>query len=542
MPVNAAAKPSAGKWGIAVAILAGQLTISFGMFAVVVALPKIMTTFGANVNTIQWVMTGYLIARAVPMPALGWLAGRLGNRNLYIIGVCGATVCTALCGFAWSVESLIVFRVLQGVLGAPAMGIGMVILYEAFPARQRGMAMGLILLVGSLGPTIGPSLGGYLVQEISWRAIFFLALPSGVASIFMTLAMVPKGDLPVQRSIDIPGLISMTVFLVALLLALSQGQREGWDSGYILGLFAIAAVFFGVFIVTELIVPYPVVHLRLYRNFSFVMASAVVFLYNAGFVGTNFLVALMLQVVFKFTPLQAGLILAPGAIVMGWIGLFAGKLSDRLDARIPVLIGLALFAVDMYFFSTLTLLATIGGVTLLVIVQRGCFGLIQSPISNAVMRSLPDADRGMGSGLHGVHRGVAMSFGVAICSMLLEKRQAVHSVLLSQYHDRFSLPIHQTLDAYESLLLKAGEIGAMVQVKSQAALGQLLAEHVGMAAYRDCFLLLSVIFLAALIPAWLVRTRGQPRAATAASSGAPGRAGEAIGSASSRADSVSTSS
>jgi EmrB/QacA subfamily drug resistance transporter len=496
----------AGKWGVAVAILSGQLTVSFGMFAVVVALPKIMTAFGTDVNTIQWVMTGYLIARAVPMPALGWMASLGGNRNLYIIGVCGATICTVLCGLAWSVEFLIVFRILQGALGAPAMGIGMVILYEAFPAQQRGLAMGLILLVGSLGPTIGPSLGGYLVQEISWRAIFFLALPSGVASILLTLAIVPKDPPRTQKTIDLPGLTSMTIFLVAFLLALTQGQRHGWDSGYILSLFAIAAVFFVLFIITELVVPQPAVHLRLYRNVSFVMASLVTLLYNAGFVGTNFLVALMLQVVFDFTPLQAGLILAPGAIVMGWIGLLSGKLSDRLDPRILILCGLVFFALDMYAFSTLTLLTSVGMVTLLVIIQRGSFGLIQSPINNAVMRTLPAEDRSMGSGLHGVHRGVAMAFGVALCTLILEKRQAVHSVLLSQYHDRFALPVQQALKVFQDVLLKAGEVGQLAQIKSHAALGKLFAEYANMAAYRDCFLLLSVIFLAALLPTWLIRT------------------------------------
>lgn len=510
---------SAGKWGVAAAILAGQLTVSFGMFAVVVALPKIMTAFGTDVNMIQWVMTGYLIARAVPMPALGWLASLFGNRNLYIMGVIGATLCTTLCGLAWSVESLIVFRVLQGALGAPAMGIGMVILYEVFPAQQRGMAMGLILLVGSLGPTIGPSLGGYLVQEISWRAIFFLSLPSGIASIILTLIIVPDDKSGGRKTIDIPGLVTMTVFLVALLLALSQGQRQGWDSGYILSLFATAGVFLVLFVVTELVVAHPVVHLRLYRNPSFVMASVVVFLYNAGFVGTNFLVALMLQVAFGFTPLQAGLILAPGAVVMGWIGLLAGKLSDRFDPRYLVLSGLLFFGLDMYFFSTLSVLSGIGLVTLLVIVQRGSFGLIQSPITNAVMRTLPATDRSMGSGLHGVHRGVAMAFGVALCSMLLEKRLAIHAVLLSQEHDFASLPVQQTLQAFESFLAGAGEIGQQLPLKAQAALGALWATQARIYAYTDCFLLLSLVFIAALLPVWLIRahtTQGQQTSAAAA--------------------------
>lgn len=484
-----APQPEMNKWWVATAILTGQLTTSFGMFAVVVALPKIMTSFGANINTIQWVMTGYLISRAVPMPALGWMTGLVGRRNLYVFGLLGATACNVLCGLSWSMESLIFFRVMQGVLG--------------------GLAMGLVLLVGSLGPTIGPTLGGYLVQEISWRAIFFLALSSGIASILLTFAIIPKDVPQGGKTVDIPGLLTMTVFLVALLLALTQGQREGWTSSYILTLFTIAIVFFVLFIVIERVVPHPVVHLRLYRNFSFVAASVVVFLYNAGFIGTNFLVALMLQVVFNFTPLQAGLILAPGAIVMGWIGLIAGRLSDRIDPRIPVLVGLASFALDMYFFSSLTLLSGIGLVTLLVIAQRGAFGLIQSPLNNALMRTLPPDDRNMGSGLHGVHRGVAAAFGVALCSLLLEKRVAVHGVLLGQHHDRFALPVEQSLDAFGHFLVQAGEVPQQAAAKSMAALGQVYANHIRMSAYADCFLLLAIAFILALLPAYLMRDRAE---------------------------------
>lgn len=517
MDSNVADSPAKNKWLVAAAILTGQLTTSFGMFAVVVALPKIMTSFGADINAIQWVMTGYLISRAVPMPALGWMTGLIGRRNLYVIGVLGATVSTTLCGLSWSMGSLIFFRIMQGALGAPAMGLGLVFLYEAFPAKQRGLAMGLVLLVGSLGPTIGPTLGGYLVQEISWRAIFFLGLPSGIVSIVLTLVILPP-DVPQRgKTIDILGLVTMTVFLVSLLLALTQGQREGWDSGYILSLFAITVVFFVLFLVTESLVANPVVHLRLYRNFAFTATSIVVFLYNAGFVGTNFLVALMLQVVFDFTPLQAGLVLAPGAIFMGWMGLLAGKLSDRVDPRVPIIIGLATFALDMYLFSSLTLFSGVGLVTLLVLAQRGSFGLIQSPITNAIMRTLSPEERNMGSGLHGVHRGVAAAFGVALCSLVLEKRMAVHNVLLGQYHDASDLPVQQALEAFRGFLLQAAEVQHLTSAKAMAALGQILSRYVRMAAYADCFLLLSIIFILALIPAFMSRSltqRTRPAAPT----------------------------
>jgi EmrB/QacA subfamily drug resistance transporter len=443
-------------------VLPGQLTVAFGMFGVVVALPNIITAFGTDVQTVQWVMTGYLVARVVPMPAMGWLVNQLGQRNVYVLGVLGTTVATVLCGLAWSMESLIAFRVVQGALGASVMSIGMVLLYEAFPTEQRGLAMGLFIMVASLGPTLGQSVGGYLVQQLSWRAIFFLALPSGVLGTVLPLLRMPRDVPAAEKSIDVFGLCTMTIFLVALLLALSQGQQRGWASEYILGLLAISGLSFGLFLVTEWHVAHPVVRLRLYRNVPFMLASVVVVLYNAGFMGANFLVALMVQLVFDFTPVQAGIILAPGALLMGVIGLIAGRLSDRMAPHRLVCAGLALFALDLYCFSMLSQFVGIGTMTLLVMLQRGAFGMIFSASDTAIMRTLPAADRSMGSGLHNMHRGIAMAFGVALGSVLLDKRLAFHA---------------------------------------------LLTAHTRLAAYQDCLLVISLGMLAALILAWWSRPR-----------------------------------
>ena len=432
------------------------------MFGVVVALPNIITAFGTDVQTVQWVMTGYLVARVVPMPTMGWLVSRLGQRDVYVLGVLGTTVSTVLCGISWNVESLIVFRIVQGFVGASVMSLGMVMLYEAFPPEQRGLAMGLCLMVAALGPTLGQSVGGYLVEQFSWRAIFFLALPSGVLGTVLPLMRLPH-DVPVtEKTIDVPGLCTMTVFLIAFLLALSQGQHYGWTSRYILGLLAISGVSLTLFLVTEWRVAHPVVYLRLYRNVPFVWASLVVFLYNAGFMGANFLVALMVQLVFDFTPLQAGIILAPGALVMGVIGLVAGRLSDRMAPHRLVCAGLALFAVDMYCFSTLSLSVSLSTMTLLVMLQRGAFGMIYAASDTAILRTLPAADRSMGSGLHNMHRGIAMAFGVALSTVLLEKRLAFHG---------------------------------------------LLTTHTRLAAYQDCLLVISLSLLAALVLAWWARPR-----------------------------------
>jgi hypothetical protein len=323
----------------------------------------------------------------------------------------------------------------------------------------------------------------------------------------LPLTRLPR-DLPnTAKTVDVPGLCTMTIFLVALLLALSQGQRHGWDSGYIIGLFAASGISPVLFVVTELRVAHPVVHLRLYRNLPFVVASVVVFFYNAGFMGANFLVALMVQLVFDFTPLQAGIILAPGALAMGVIGLLAGRLSDRLAPHGLVCAGLVLFAFDMYYFAVLSRLVSIATMALLVLIQRGAFGMIFSASDTAIMRTLPAADRSMGVGLHNMHRGVAMAFGVALCSVLLEKRMAFHQLLYAHTHDRFEAPVQQTLDAFQGLLLQAGEAPHTTSDLALAALAHVLTEHARLAAYQDCFWLIGVVFLGALLPAWFSRSR-----------------------------------
>jgi DHA2 family multidrug resistance protein len=498
---------SRGKWWTAAAILPGQLTIAFGMFGVVVALPNLITAFGTDVQTVQWVMTAYLVARVVPMPAMGWLVSQLGQRNVYVLGVLGTTVTTVLCGLSWSIESLIACRALQGMVGAAVMSSGMVMLYEAFPAAQRGLAMGLFIMVASLGPTLGQSVGGYLVQEISWRAIFFLAVPSGILGTILPCTRMPR-DLPTTaKSLDVPGLCTMTIGLITLLLALTQGQQYGWDSRYLLVLYAVSGLCLVLFIATELRVAHPVVPLRLYRNLPFVLASMVVFLYNAGFMGANVLVALMVQLVFDFTPWQAGVILAPGALVMGVIGLIAGRLSDHLAPHRLVCAGLVLFACDMYGFAVLSQTVSISTMSLLVILQRGAFGMIFSASDTAIMRTLPAADRSVGSGLHNMHRGIAMAFGVALCSVLLEQRLALHQLQYANAHDSFDLPVRHALAAFQELLFRAGEGPEGTPGQALAALANLLTEHARLAAYQDCFLLIGLGFLLSLAPAWWARMR-----------------------------------
>jgi EmrB/QacA subfamily drug resistance transporter len=503
LPLQATTPSS--RWVLAVTILLGQVTLAFSMFAVAVALPNIMSALSADVTTIHWVMTGFQIARTVPMPALGWLSSLVGPRNLYIGGLFLTVLSTMCCGLAWNLESLIFFRVLQGLGAAPAQVTGMVILYEAFPAGQRGLVLGLILLAGSLGPTIGPSLGGYLVQEYSWRAMFYLSLPTAVVSFILTPLVLPRKEKPPRPAFDIWGLASMAIWVVALLLAMSQGQREGWDSAYIRTLFTISGVFFGLFLLLELLGKHPFVELRLYRNRHFVIASIAAFLFDSAFNGANFVVALLLQQAFHFTPAQAGLILAPGAVVMGVVGLGAGRLADRFEPRLPIFLGLFLQATAMYALGYTTVEHGVGWLTLLVIAYRASFGFVYTPLTSVILKTLPSDCLSMGSGLDGIHRGLGSAFGIAMGSMMVERRTAAHMIALGEQHEGQSLAVQDATNAVSAVLAAAGMERGRAQ--ALAVLEDKLREDARIAAYQDTFVMLGMLTLLALPAALLVRYR-----------------------------------
>ncbi len=495
------------RWLLAFTILTGQVTLAFSMFAVAVALPNIMSAMNADVTNIHWVMTGFQIARTVPMPAMGWCSSLIGPRTLYLVGLATTVFSTICCGLAWNLESLIFFRVLQGLSAAPAQVMGMVILYQAFPIGQRGLILGLLLFAGSLGPTIGPSLGGYLVQTYSWRAMFYLSLPTAVLSLILAPLVLPKTEKPPRPAVDAGGLLSMTIWVVALLLAVTQGQRHGWDSLYIRSLLAIAGVFFVIFIVLELTQKQPFVELRLYQNPRLVIASLAGLFFEAAFNSANFLVALMLQRAFLYTPLQAGLLLAPGAVIMGLSGIAAGRLADLRDPRWSITLGLVLQAVAMYGLSSTSLVTPALSLLGFIMIYRMSFGCVHSPLTNVILRSLPPERLNMGSGLDGIHRGFASAFGIALGSTILERCLSRHRIHLGQQHDLSALSVQDATSAVTDILLEAGVTNTEASGRALTILLGHLREQAQIAAYQDTFLVLFGVTLLAVIPALLSRTR-----------------------------------
>jgi EmrB/QacA subfamily drug resistance transporter len=271
-------EPFRSHWWPTFGVLLGVLTVGFNIGVLNIAIPSIMSSLGSDLARIQWVQTGYQIAQVVMIPAVGWLGAQLGTKQLYLLGMFTFISASCLCGLAWDVNSLIFFRVLQGLASGPIMPLGLSILQQTFPPDQRGFAMGLSNFSFSFGPAIAPALGGHLIELLNWRVILYINVPIGLLCIAVVSFTMPPTEDRQSRPFDAVGVFSMAGFLVLFLLALGEGRRYGWHSQSLLAMLVTAAVLFVIFIATELTTDKPFVELRLFKHVPFAMGCLISFI------------------------------------------------------------------------------------------------------------------------------------------------------------------------------------------------------------------------------------------------------------------------
>jgi MFS transporter, DHA2 family, multidrug resistance protein len=506
------------KWWIALAVILGAITMDFGGNVLNVAVPKMMTSFGVSLESIQWVLTGYVVARALLMPTVGWLGGWIGQRNLYMLSLLFVVGSSVLGGAAWNLESLIIFRVLQGIGAGPLQAIGLVILFENFPPHQRGLAVGLVFIGYSIGAAIAYLLGGYLIEHYGWRAMFYLAAPPGILSLVMGLWVLPNDRGQRQGTIDYWGLLFMSLCLSTLLLALTQGRRQGWDSFYIRTLFAIAGPSLLIFILIEMYTRAPVIHLSLYRNLAFTMASLASCLNSMSIHSMQFLTALLLQQTLGLDALQTGMIILPSMLLSGVMGPVVGTLSDRMNPRIPVLVGFASMAGLFYSMSYANAFTTTLAMTLMMVGMRVALNLIHTPLTRMAMGALYASEVREGTGLEGVVRGIGGAFGVALTGVILEMRHAWHFGHLVEEQDLASIDALQVMDGVRTLIWKGGAIGPLAETQARSWLHLQVERAAQIGAFQDTLLLLALLQVFALLPTLLIHSERRAGATQSAKS------------------------
>ncbi|MCW3032903.1 MAG: transporter [Solirubrobacterales bacterium] len=385
-----------------------------------VALPSIQRSLHASTASLEWTVNAYTLSFAVLLVTGGRLGDLFGRRKLFLAGVVIFASSSAAIGFSPSDTWLVAWRAVQGAGAALMMPATLSIITNAFPAAERGRAIGTWAGVSALALAIGPVLGGFLVENVSWQSIFFINLPVAVAAVFVTLFAVRESrDETVARTVDLPGVATLTVGLAALVLALVEGNAWHWGSAREIALFALAIVGLASFATIETRRRVPMVDFAFFRSRSFLGANIVAFIVSFAMLAMFFFLALYMQNIRGYTPLQAGVRFLPSTLMIVLIAPIAGRLADRIGPRPLMTFGLLCVSGSLFWQSSLTVSSSYATLLPGFVLMGIGMAFVMSPMSTAAMNAVEPAKAGVASGILSMSRMVGGTFGVAVLGALV---------------------------------------------------------------------------------------------------------------------------
>jgi DHA2 family multidrug resistance protein len=411
------------------------VTVMFGVFMAIidmtivnVALPTIAGNLGCSLDDAAWVATGYIIAAIVVMPLNGWLTAYLGRKTFYCGAVALFTIASLLCGLAHGIVTLTICRMLQGLGGGVLQPTAQAILFETFGARRSAGAMAIFGLGIMVAPALGPVLGGYIVDNAAWPLIFLINVPIGIVTFLMGLAFVPTPHYieRTRRAIDWPALGFMALGLISLQYVLERGQHEDWwDSQTIVTLAIVSGIALLLFGIMTARAKFPVVNLRIFRIPSFALGNVVLFVVGFGLFGSELIVPLFFQSILGMTALDSGKALVPGAIATAISMIVTSRIMNRVDTRIPLIIGALLSAWANWQLGGLTESAGMDDTFFPRTLVGFGMGLMFVPLTQLMLSSVPREDLAGATGLSQLVRQLGGSLGVAIIMTLLARQTAI---------------------------------------------------------------------------------------------------------------------
>jgi EmrB/QacA subfamily drug resistance transporter len=358
------------------------------------------------------------------VPVSAWLSGKFGPARVYVLCLLGFAAGSALCGLAWDLNSIVAFRVLQALPGGILPVVTLTIVYRIVPQEKIGAAMGMYGLGIIVAPAVGPTLGGYLVEYVDWRLIFFINVPVGILGTVAAVMLLPRfGPSPVGR-FDVLGFVTIATGLVCLLLALTEGQSWGWTSYRILILFAVSAVMLALFVTIEMEVEYPLLPVSVFRHWGYTNSLLLVSVLSVGLFAVLFYIPLLLQQARGIGAFDTGLLLLPQALVMAVIMPAAGLLYDRVGPRWPATIGLAITAVGTYLLTGVTLDSSNAHVVWLLALRSVGMGLAMMPIMTGGLAAVPPSEVDGAGAFNTVAQRASAALGLAALTSLVTDSRA----------------------------------------------------------------------------------------------------------------------
>ena len=488
------------KWTITATVMFVTVMQVLDVTVTNVALPHIQGSLSAGVDEVSWVLTSYLAANAVVLPATGWLAGVLGRKKFFLICTVVFTAASVLCGLAPNIQMLLIARMLQGIGGGPLMPLSQAIMWEIFPLRQRGMAMAAWGVGIMMAPIFGPTIGGWIADNWSWRWIFYINVPIGIVGVLAAGAVL--FDPPYLRRatrVDGPGLVLMAVGFLSLQLFLDQGERNEWfDSMAIVLLAVLAFVTLVGFLIRELTTDEPILDLIVYADRNFAAGSLIMFVVMIGFFSSMVLLALFTQKVLGYDAWTSGLVLAPGGVGNLLSLLIAGRLILLVDQRALLAVGCVLNAAATWWMSEVTLGVDYWSLAWPRFVQGVGIGFIFVPLNTVALANIPREKMGNATALINVVRNLGGGIGVALMATFLARRGQEHQTTLVSHLSPGDPEMTERLKMWSSHFAAHGADPFTANRRAVGALYHEVTQQAELLAVADIFWMLFLLFAASL--------------------------------------------
>jgi DHA2 family multidrug resistance protein len=511
--------PHINPWIIAVAVMSSTFMEVLDTTVVNVSLPHIAGSLSATVDESTWALTSYLVANAIVLPLTGWLANYLGRKRLLMMAVTGFTLSSLLCGFAPNLPVLIIFRIVQGACGGGLQPLSQAILLESFPPEDRGKAMGFWGLGIVVAPMLGPVMGGWLTDNYSWRWVFYINLPVGIASLIMTRLFI--FDPPYIRRgpgrVDTWGIGMLAVAVGALQVVLDKGQEADWfGSHWITALAIVSVLSIVVFVIYELKgTEHPVLNLRVFKARTY--ATGVFLMTVLGFVlyGSLVLLPIFLQTLLGYPALQAGFAMAPRGLGSFVAMPLVGAIISRFDPRKLLGFGVMVAALTLFQLSWLNLNAGYWDIFWPQIIQGISLGFLFVPLTTVTMDPIPREEMGNATSIFSLMRNLGGSMGIAGVTTILSRRQQMHVNQLGSNVTLYSPSTRMMMESMRSNFIARGIDFTTATSRAAAAVFGMVQRQAAMLSFLETFRLLGVIFLLAL-PLILLLRRPKRGGATVA--------------------------
>jgi DHA2 family multidrug resistance protein len=519
-PAAVPARSPTNKWLVTISVTFGTLMGAIDASIVNVALPHLRGAVGATLQEITWVTTGFAIAQVIVMPLTAFLGRLFGQKRVYMLSLALFVVASVLCGFATTLTQLVVFRMLQGLGAGALQPTEQAILRQTFPPEEQGTAMALFGMAVMIGPAVGPTLGGWIVDNFHWSWIFLINLPVGILGLFMVWRFVHEpedvraanaaGAAAQRKNMDWLGITLLAAGLAALQFLLEEGQQKDWlESNVIVACAVVTVVALALFVWRELTAPVPAVNVRLFKDPLFLSGSVIGAAMFAILLSSMFLLPVFMQELLGFTAMQSGLALMPRTLVMMAATPLVGRLYGKVSARLLIAIGITLVAAGAIWISHVTLQTTTAGITHPIMLQGIGFSFLFVPLTTAALSNVPRAKLADATGLNSLLRQVGSSMGLAVFTTLLS-RYAVQAKVAVSSHVTLDRPeVQERLGALAAGFQGRGFDPVSARETALRALDGMVTRQAMVISFERVLFLAGVLLLCVLPLLWFLKVKRQ---------------------------------